>query len=237
MERKQIPQLLNQDWFPAFLKVLMNEFLTWFVTVVGAARPFVPVIERGLKSSSTKRIIVIPHPVGGGFETLAPLLDSGVPVLYPESMDAISDEKGLYVMVNGFHQLSPDEALSLLKRIASRGESIAIVEGNNDSLRQIVGMTIIVPLTILLTAPFVKPFRLSRILFSWIIPVLPITTLIDGAIALMKLYAPADLDILTNQIDVDHYVWESGKADNGRGGKIIYLLGYFRPSLPPGQVV
>jgi len=51
-------------------------------------------------------------------------------------------------------------------------------------------------------------------------------TLVDGFLALLKLYAPVDLDELTASINQKDYVWRSGKLDNGRGGKIIYLLGY-----------
>lgn len=87
-------------------------------------------------------------------------------------------------------------------------------------------MTFIVPLTVIITAPFVKPFRLERLFFTYLVPVLPLVTFLDGFLALFKLYAPIDLDELTASISVDNYYWRSGKMDNGRGGKIIYLIGY-----------
>jgi hypothetical protein len=42
--------------------------------------------------------------------------------------------------------------------------------------------------------------------------------MLDGFLALFKLYNPNDLDELVSTIPVKNYVWKSGKADNGRGG-------------------
>ncbi|MEM6380118.1 MAG: hypothetical protein AAF705_18130, partial [Bacteroidota bacterium] len=133
--------------------------------------------------------------------------------------------QGVYSFINCFHQLSRKEAEKYLNDIVKSNNPVVIVEGNNDSLWQIVGMTIFVPTTIILASPFVKPFRWSRFLFTYLIPVLPMITVIDGCIALLKLYNPQDLKILTKSIHTSDYDWQIGKNPNGRGGKIIYLKG------------
>lgn len=224
MKRVHIPQISNQTWFPSFLRQHIHEFMTWFVGKVGAAKPFMPIIEEGLQYAD--QIIEIKQTVGAGFETIIPYLDPAISRKTIGLDNFSTHEKGLYVSVNGFHQLKEAEAHNLLEEIAKSRNPVALVEGNNDSLWQVFGMTIIVPLTVLLTAPFVKPFRFSRLIFTYLIPILPLVTFIDGAIALTRLYAPADLDELTGNIKESNYTWRSGKLDNGRGGKIIYLLGY-----------
>ncbi|MCB0735915.1 MAG: hypothetical protein KDC92_00285 [Bacteroidetes bacterium] len=223
MKRKQVPQIMNQKWFPGFLRSSIHEFMTWFVGKVKAAKPFMPVIERGL--STTNKIVAIESNVGAGFETLEPYISKST-VIRRTSIDNFNaNNEGLYVMVNTLHQLDVKSARNLLTHIAKKRQPLAFVEGNNDSLWQVVGMTIFVPLTVLFTAPFVKPFRLERLLFTYIIPILPLVTFIDGFLALFKLYAPKDLDELVAPIKQEGYTWESGKLPNGRGGKIIYLLG------------
>ena len=182
-----------------------------------------PVIEEGLQH--TNKIIAINMETGAGFETVQPYIDPQVEKSSIDMHHFNADQDGLYVMVNSFHQLSPKEAREVLQSVASRRQPIAVLEGNNDSLWQVVGMTIFVPLTVMLTAPFVRPFRISRLVFTYLIPILPIVTLVDGFLALFKLYAPKDLDELVQPIKVTDYSWRSGKLDNGRGGKIIYLLG------------
>lgn len=226
MKRKQVPQLINQSWFPAHLKQLMFEFMSWFVHKVNAAKPFLPILEQGLQHTPSQQMIHIDRKMGAGIETVVPHLPDSVSVQNIPLAEMRTDEKGLYTMVNAFHQFRPDEARNFLSQIAESRNPVAILEGNNDSLWQVVGMTIFVPLTILLTAPFVRPFRSTRLLFTYLIPILPLATFLDGFLALFKLYAPGDLDQLVSTIQVPNYRWESGKRDNGRGGKIMYLLGY-----------
>jgi hypothetical protein len=224
MRRKQIPQITNAKWFPKFLTRCVHEFMTWFVNKVNAAKPFLPVIEEGLLHEN--RIVVINKKGGAGFETVDHLIQSKFDRTSVDSTNFSASEKGLYLSVNTFHQFNIQEAKAILTEVSHKRYPIVVVEGNNDSLWQVFGMTVIVPLTVLLTAPFVKPFRFERLIFTYIIPVLPIVTFLDGFLALFKLYPPSDLNELTSSIKAENYYWRSGKMDNGRGGKIIYLIGY-----------
>lgn len=222
MKRKNAPQITNTSWFPKILTKCIYEFMTWFVSKVSAAKPFLPVVNEGLTYSD--QIVIIEKEGGAGFETLDPLLDQSIPRSFISQEDI--GQEGLYLMVNSFHQLNPPEAKNILKKVFEINQPIVIVEGNNDSLWQVFGMTVIVPLTVILTAPFVKPFRVARLLFTYLLPILPIVTFLDGFMALFKLYNPADLNELVVDLKSDNYQWKSGKMDNGRGGKIIYLIGH-----------
>lgn len=225
MKRKQITQIINVGWFPKFLKSLIAEFLSWFVAKVNATKPFIPVIEDILNKTNHKRIINIEFNVGAGIETVKPFLKDDVTVDSIHISNFNTSEKGVYLCVNSFHQLNSEKAKKILQDIVDSGNPVVVVEGNNDSLWQIVGMTVFVPLTVLLTAFFVKPFRISRIIFTYLIPILPIIIVIDGCIALLKLYNPTDLLELTSSLERNNYDWKAGKNDNGRGGKIMYLTG------------
>ena len=225
MKRKQVPQISNQPWFPGHIRTLMHEFMSWFVGKVQAAKPFMPVIEEGLLHADDQQLINLKMAMGAGIETVIPHLPANIQVKHTPAQSPDTSKKGLYLSINSFHQLPPDQARELLTKVSQSRNPLAVVEGNNDSLWQVFGMVVIVPLSVLLTAPFVKPFRWSRLLFTYLIPILPVITFLDGFLALFKLYAPADLDELVSDIQVPDYQWRSGKMDNGRGGKIIYLLG------------
>jgi hypothetical protein len=224
MNRRQIPQITNTKWFPSFLTRCIYEFMTWFVVKVNASKPFIPVIEEGLKHAN--RIIVIDKKCGAGFETVDHLIDGKIKRVKVDADNFEATEEGLYLSVNSFHQFTVKEAKEILAQVSKNRQPIVVVEGNNDSLWQVFGMTVIVPLTVILTAPFVKPFRLERLVFTYLIPLLPSVTFLDGFIALFKLYAPKDLDELTASLNEENYYWRSGKMDNGRGGKIIFLIGH-----------
>jgi len=225
MKRKQITQITNTSWCPRLIKRLTADFLSWFVLMVNATKPFIPVIEEIVAKTEIDNIINIEFNVGAGIDTVKPFLGNDISIKsIPISMFN-TDEKGVYLFVNSFHQLNVTQAKEILDRIVSSKNPIVIVEGNNDSLWQVVGMTIFLPLTILLTTPFVKPFSVSRLVFTYLIPVLPIVIVIDGCLALLKLYSPTDLLELTTSLNVRNYEWQAGKNDNGRGGKIMYLTG------------
>lgn len=226
MKRKQVFQFSNQKWYPSFLKRDMYEFMSWFVGKVNAAKPFLPVLEEVIGHTQTKTIINIDSKIGAGIETVLPLLPEGTEVINVNLEKFSTHNKGMYTFINSFHQLDEKKATYYLTQIADSGNSVAVLEGNNDSLWQVVGMTIFVPLTVILSAPFVQPFRITRLIFTYMIPILPVITMLDGFLALFKLYNPNDLNELVSNIPVKSYVWKSGKADNGRGGKIIYLMGY-----------
>lgn len=198
--------------------------MTWFVVKVNASKPFIPVIEEGLKHAN--QIIVIDKKCGAGFETVDHLIDGKIKRVKVDADNFEATEEGLYLSVNSFHQFTVKEAKEILAQVSKNRQPIVVVEGNNDSLWQVFGMTVIVPLTVILTTPFVKPFRLERLVFTYLIPLLPSVTFLDGFIALFKLYAPKDLDELTASLNEENYYWRSGKMDNGRGGKIIFLIGH-----------
>ncbi len=183
-------------------------------------------MERGLGHAEAPVLHNLDFAPGAGVETLRPYLDADIEICKVETEAFEPAGRGLYTFVNSLHALPPEKARAYLRKIAESGNPVVAVEGNNDNWWQAVGMLIFVPLSVLLSAPFVRPFRFSRLLFSWLLPILPVVTSVDGALALFKLYNPSDLDELTAAIDVPGYRWEAGKRNNGRGGAIIYLLGY-----------
>ena len=226
MKRRQMFQFTDQRWFPPLLSQLVHEFLVWFVGRVHAARPFVPFLMEALDGAAERRILDITTGAGSGVETLLPELPERVEAVSFQYPDVPADRPGLYTLVNGLHRLPPPEATELFRRLGSSGQPLLIVEGNNDNWWQAVGMLVFAPISAVLSAPFVRPFRFTRLLFTYLIPVLPLLIGFDGAAALFKLYSPADLDALVKRADVPGFVWRTGKAPNGRGGKIIYAIAY-----------
>lgn len=226
MRRKQILQIINSNYCPRLIKKLVSEFLSWFVLKTNATKAFLPVINDVLHRSNTKSIVNLELDIGAGINTVQPFLAKNITVKSLLKHNWNTHNKGVYTFVNCFHQLPVNKAKQHIEAIVKSDNPIVVVEGNNDSLWQIIGMTIFVPLTVLLTSVFVKPFQWTRILFTYLIPILPIIIMVDGCIALLKLYNPSDLKTLVSSIDYSKkYSWDIGKKPNGRGGKIIYLKG------------
>lgn len=134
--------------------------------------------------------------------------------------------RGVGVYINSFHRLGRGEDRAALAELVNRDLDVFIGEGNNNSLWQVVGMTVFVPVLMFLFTPLVKPFRLSRLFFTYLVPVIPFVVVWDGLAALFRLHRPEDFEALAKSVGRSDYVWKAGKRQNGRGGYVIYLLGY-----------
>src|ERR1700730_12691573 len=74
-----------------------------------------------------------------------------------------------------FHFLSPfhtGRSVALLQNAADDGQGIGVLEAAKRDPLTIL-LTMLIPLAGFLTAPFARPFRISRLLWNYFIPVIP----------------------------------------------------------------
>ena len=86
------------------------------------------------------------------------------------------------------------------------------------------------------TAPFVRPFRWSRMLLTYMIPVLPLVGLFDGVVSCLRTYSPAELEKFVEKFQKQGYVWQVGEDRSGKSPlPITYLIGFpdAKPAAPP----
>lgn len=81
------------------------------------------------------------------------------------------------------------------------------------------------PLTVLLTTPFISPFRFGRLVFTYLIPIVPLFVWWDGIVSLLRTYSVQEMKELVSQLNqADSYTWHIGRMKSGPGA-ILYLLG------------
>lgn len=252
MIRLQIPQITTSSHAPSWFKNLVDEFLDHIVSLVNANRPFLPLIEEAHRNGA-KSIYIFAPEVGGSAALLvtdiqerfpdlkiiilkdglssarkshlASLNNSALQSLPTQSMQDPIEPSALVLSINHAHRLSDADFVIHVCELQSKFGHFIIGEGNNKSIRQVIGMTIIVPLVILLMTPMIRPLRLSRFIFTYMIPVAPLAIVWDGVAALFRIRSPKLLNSLSSQFDKDHWQYSSGKLPNNRGGFIIYLQG------------
>jgi hypothetical protein len=80
------------------------------------------------------------------------------------------------------------------------------------------------PLRVLLAAPFIRPFRWSRLFWTYFVPVLPLVLLFDMLVSCLRIYNVQELRDLT--VGLDRYRWNIGTV---RGKpipfRVTYLIG------------
>jgi hypothetical protein len=87
-------------------------------------------------------------------------------------------------------------------------------------------LTLFVPLVALVVVPFARPFRWSRLLWTYLIPFVPLVMLFDGIVSCLRAYSPAELRELTAGLSSQGYQWEMGEERAGLLRlPVTYLIG------------
>ena len=133
------------------------------------------------------------------------------------------DLRGFRTVFSAFHHFDPDVARAILADAFARREGIAIFEGARRDLWTMTAV-IAVPFLALREAAVARPVRWSRILWTWVLPVVPLVLLVDGALSCLRSYSLDDLRELTAGLAAPDYTWQVGDQRGGRV-PIRYLIG------------
>jgi hypothetical protein len=241
-------------WFPKNLRNYATDFLQFGANTFDMYRPVIPILKKGIESAGNNTIVDIASGGGGGLLRIAGHLKKENPSLkiilsdfYPnieafqrtwakapetfefikEPVDAMSvpsSLKGLRTQFLSFHHFKPEQAKAILQHSIDHQQPIAIFEGQQRNTKSMIRM-LLSPLSVLLTTPFIRPFKIDRIIFTYLIPVLPLFILWDGVISVLRTYTIEELNLMILQLN-GHYqfTWEVGIA-RGTPVDVGYLLG------------
>ena len=74
--------------------------------------------------------------------------------------------------------------------------------------------------------PLIRPFRWSRLLWTYVIPIIPLVLLFDGVVSCLRTYRPQELREIIEKLTASDYQWEVGEHSRVRGQMpITYLIG------------
>lgn len=148
---------------------------------------------------------------------------------YPEPVDAMNVPrtlKGLRTMFTSFHHFSPDEARTVLQNAVDARQGIGVFEITRRAPLTILLMSGWVFLLFVLTF-FIRPFRWSRLFWTYVIPVIPFVLWFDGVVSCLRTYRPGELHEIVSQLTAAGYEWRIGDDARARVGMpITYLIGY-----------
>lgn len=146
-----------------------------------------------------------------------------------ESVDVMNipeNNKSIRTIFSAFHHFKPDDAKAIIADAVKNNVPIAIFEGAVKNIKNFFGILLFTPVIFFFATPFIRPFRLSRIFFTYVIPVIPVTTLWDGLVSILRMYSPAVMLKMAREVTKDSYVWKAGIAKGRMGNDIMYLIGY-----------
>lgn len=136
-----------------------------------------------------------------------------------------ADLEGFRLVCNGFHHLSPEQARACLQDAVTQRQGVALVELAQRSALSVLQVAL-GTLTQLAVTPFIRPFRWSRLLLTYVLPVVPLCTLWDGVVSCLRVYSPHELENLISSLQRNDYRWEVGRlAVPKMPSELTYLIG------------
>ncbi len=253
MGRIHLFEFEDLSWFPNNLRNYGTDFLQFLSNKTKLWKPAIPILEKGLKEAKTNQIIDLGSGGGGGLLWLNEELKKSNPDLkilltdfYPnihafertkrlssnfdfiqnpiDARDVPNDLKGLRTQFLSLHHFNPTDAKKILQNAIDTSSPITIFEAQERSFSSILAM-IFSPLTVLFTTPFIRPFKIGRIIFTYLIPIVPLFVLWDGVVSCLRTYSVKEMNELVDSLnDSEKFNWEIGRVKSGPG-VVLYLLG------------
>lgn len=259
MRRIQFIELHDQLWFPSFLRDEITDALQFGLNLFKSYAPIAPFLQSAIESTHCPSIVDLCSGGGGPWldlsrrlrdgsqSSLKVLLTDKYPNLlafenmrtasrnqigfYPGPVDAMkvpSELKGFRTMFTSFHHFPPEEAAAMLQNAVDANQGVGIFEITRRAPFTI-GLMFLWVLLLIVSTPLIQPFRWSRLLCTFVIPVLPFVLLFDGLISCLRTYRPQELRELIGNLRAPGYRWEIGEKSSAPGKPpITYLIG-----LPP----
>ena len=134
---------------------------------------------------------------------------------------------GFRTIFSAFHHFPPEAAEALLRDAVRAGTGIGVFEGAGKHWVELLLALTVLPVAQLLLTPFFRPFRLSRLVFTYLVPVIPLCTIWDGSVSLLRMYSVEELLNLAYAADpAEQFAWQAGKKRHWWGPEVTYLIGW-----------
>lgn len=255
MRRRQLVEIEDLPWCPRPVRDGGTDWLGFMANSTKAFSPVAPRIRAAMEATGTRNVVDLCSGGGGPWLTLAPELETTGAVsveltdLYPnvegfadlrarsggklafrtssvDATDVPAELDGVRTMFNCFHHFPPDLARAILADAVRKRRGIAIFEGVDSRLLPVLAMPMQVPAVLLLT-PFVRPFRWSRLFFTYVLPLIPLLVFFDGTMSMFRIYLADELREMVASIPGhETFDWEIGSTPvKGAPVGITHLVG------------
>ena len=255
MERLHLIEIEDQDWCPRTVRDAITDYLQFALAATKPYAALIPILATALQRAGTRNVLDLCSGAAGPWLWLHPVLaERGVSVsvcltdkypnmeafgrssrlthqaisYHPQPVDATrvpGELPGFRTMFTAFHHFRPEQACAVLADAVRKRQGIGIFEATQRRALALLLM-LLVPLIVLVVTPFIRPFRWSRLLLTYLIPLVPMVTLFDGLVSCLRTYSVEELRDLTARLDTNDYHWDIGTVKSKMAAiPITYLIG------------
>lgn len=258
MKRFHFIEIEDQNWCPANIRNGITDFLQYIVYTFHLYRPVSQRLFNSFIKSGSEKIIDLCSGGGGPWlsltENLPKALKDQLVIyltdLYPNTdafnrlshnqsavikynpqpvsaLDVPEELTGFRTLFSSFHHFKPYQAKEIIQDAVRKQQGIAIFESTQRHFLMIVYM-LLVPVITLFITPFIRPFKWSRLFFTYILPAIPLAIMFDGIVSCFRTYTPEELSTMIDNIKGgNNYHWEIGLEKIGPlPVGVTYLIGY-----------
>lgn len=146
---------------------------------------------------------------------------------WPEPVDVRAIDgrlTGVRTMFGSLHHFPPPQAREILRDARRSRQPVAVFEMTR---RSVFGLILIILNSLfgtLLFTPFYKPFSWHRLLFTYLIPLVPLANLFDGIVSVFRTYSEREMLELAKDDSGNGYEWKSGELGS-LPAVLVYLTG------------
>lgn len=252
-KRRQLFEIQDFPWCPEAVRNGVTELLVLNLRILPLYKPALSWLSRMAKLTDGKWVDLCAG-AGGGSILLKKMLENEIKELaltdlYPhrelknlpagvraikESVDARNVPKelsGFRTLFTSFHHLNDEVALGILKDAQNSKTPIGIFEFTE---RNLLCLLSVLPsfFTSFFLVPFITPWKMSRFLWTYLIPLIPFVTVVDVVLSCFRTRDIAELNDLLSKLPVDHFDWEVGQMPTYGGLRVTYVVGVPRKPLP-----
>ena len=248
MQRRHWFEFEDQAWFPGFFRKAMTSYLAaayritpfprmWAERIAKLARPgeVFEIVDLGSGSAGPvplvlERLKELEIETHATLTDLYPYAQHSDPTMqyWPHPVDArfVPDElNGVRTMFAAFHHFRPQDAQAILRNAFEQKHAICIFEATSRSPAAIAS-AFLIPLLVLLLTPRVRPFTWTQILFTYLLPILPLLIFWDGLVSQLRTYSVEELEAFIAPLKSPTYAWETGLIAIPRlPAGVPYLIG------------
>jgi len=254
MKRRRLFELEDLPWWPQVFRDGVTDYLAASIRFTRIHRAVAPRLADAIKRSGADRITDLCSGAGGPWAQLLPELRAAgaqaalcltdkfpnckaLEKLIPKltgatyetkpvsATDLPKDLAGFRTFFTAFHHFPPDQARAILKAAVCEGQGIAVFEGISRSPGALALMFYI-PITVWLITPLIRPFRWSRLFWTYLVPIIPAAAMFDGIVSCLRIYTPEEMLAMAREVGDGVFDWEAGyERAEGSPIRIPYLIG------------
>lgn len=183
-----------------------------------------------LKQKGVRNLKLVLSDLYPNIEILKKLSDQNKDVSYEEeSVDAMHCElDGFRTFFASFHHFNEQQATKIIKDAVARQEGIGIFEMTYRGFWNLFLLIGLAPLWVVLLTPVIRPVKIPRLIFTYVIPVIPLMLWWDGLVSVIRTYTEKELMRIIKKADPDDtFEWHTIKAIYGLP-KVFAMVGYPR---------